>query len=274
MMAGCALALSGASTSIGVARSYGEFKVDGASVRGNSTLLSGDVIESTTLSTTANIGKAELTLMPASRVSVYRDHTALQKGTAMVRGASHAVEAGVLRVVPEAAHSVVEVGYSGQKAVTISAHAGGANVYTSGGVLLASLNPGGVLAFEPSVGGRSASAAGQASANTALSLHGKLTSKDGRFFIVVSGKTYELSSSTVNLASFVGQVVDITASYVSTTGDVTIASVSTVTSASAADDAGLSPLTITVLLGVAAVATIGGLAAAGSFSGSTPASVP
>jgi hypothetical protein len=202
MVAGCALALSGASTSIGVVRSYGEFKVDGATVRGNSTLLAGDTLESTTMSTTANVGKAELTLLPASRVTVYKDHTTLQKGTTTVRGASHALEAGTFRVVPATAHSLFEVGYSDHKVITISAHAGAADVFSNSGQLLASLNPGGVLSFEPSSGsGTNSASFGQASANTSVQLHGTLTSTGGRYFLTEGGKTYEITSSAVNLAN-------------------------------------------------------------------------
>lgn len=276
LVAGFALASSGASTSIGVVRSYGEFKVDGATVRGNGTLLSGDILESTNMSTTANVGKAEVTLLPASRVAVYKDHTTLQMGTTIVRGASQAVEAGILRVVPSEAHSLVEVGYNQQKVITISAHAGGADVFTASGTLLASLNPGGVLAFEPSSGnGTNASTSGQASANTSIEIDGTLTVDDGKYYLTMRGKRYEVTSSTINLAKYVGKVIDATASVISVTPELTIVAVNTVTVAAVAAGVGLSTgLIVGMVVGVAAAATVGGLAAAGSFSSGPIASTP
>ncbi len=273
---GCALALSGASTSIGVVRSYGEFKVDGAAVRGNSTLLTGDVVESATMNATANVGNAELTLLPASRVTVYKDHTTLQKGTTLLRGASHSVEAGTLRVVPSEAHSLVTVGYSDKKVISISTHAGAAEVFTSNGQLLASLNPGGALAFEPGTGtgaGASASGARQAGANAPVQLHGTLTAKDGKYFVTMDGKLYEVTSSTINLGSYVGKVIDATASIVSVTPDLTVVAINTVTAAAAAAGAGLTAATVVVIVGAATAGVLGGLAASGSFSGSN-ASTP
>ena len=271
---GCALALSGASTSIGVVRSYGEFKVDGAAVRGNSTLLTGDVVESATMNATANVGNAEVTLLPASRVTVYKDHTTLQKGTTMLRGASHSVEAGSLRVVPSEAHSLVTVGYNDKKVITISTHAGAAEVFTSNGQLLASLNPGGALAFEPGTGtGARDSGARQAGANPPVQLHGTLTAKDGKYFVMMDGKLYEVTSSTIKLSSYVGKVIDATASIVSVTPDLTVVAINTVTAAAAAAGAGLSAVAIVVIVGAGTAAVLGGLAASGSFSGSN-ASTP
>jgi len=276
MVAGCALALSGASTSIGVVRSYGDFKVDGATVRGNGTLLAGDILESTNISTTANVGKAELTLSPSSRVAVYKDHTTVQRGTTTVRGSSHTLEAGVLRVVPTAAHSLVEVGYSDRKVITISAHAGAADVFTTSGQLLASLNAGGVLAFEPSSGnGHSPSSGlGQGQAETSVQLNGTLTSSEGKYYLTQGGKRYQVTSSTIDLSKYVGKVVEGSASIVSTTADVTVVAINTVTVAAVAAGAGLSTgLIVAVAAGIGAAGVVGGLAASGAIgsgSSSTP----
>lgn len=153
LIAGCMFSLSGAPSSIGIVRSYGEFKVDGAAVSGNSTLMAGNVVETMAMNTTINLGATELTLMPESRAALYSDHTTLQRGTTLLRGASsHALEAGNLRIVPTSAHSLVEVGYSDRKLITISARTGAANVFTASGELVASLNPGSALAFEPTSG--------------------------------------------------------------------------------------------------------------------------
>lgn len=269
LIAGCIFSLSAASTSIGIVRSYGEFKVDGAAVRGNSTLIAGDVVETMVMNTTINLGATEVTMMPESRAALYSDHATLQRGTMLLRGAStHALEAGNLRVVPSSAQSLVEVGYNDRKLITISTRVGAADVFTTSGELLASLSPGNGLAFDPSSGsgaGAPSMGSGQASGKADVTLKGKLKSRNGKFYVTVDGKEYEVTSTTVNLAQYVGKVISITGSVVGTT--VTVASV---TIAGVALSAGL----ITgIVVGVTAAGTLGGLAAAGSFS-SPNASVP
>jgi hypothetical protein len=265
LIAGCMFSASGASSSIGIVRSYGEFRVDGAAVRGNSTLMAGDVVETMAMNTTINLGATEVTLLPESRAALYTDHTTLQRGTTLLRGASsHALEAGNLRIVGTSPHSLVQVGYSDRKLITISAHAGAADVFTSSGELLASLNPGGALAFEPT-SGPSNSGSGQATANAGATVKGKLTKKNGAYFITEDGKTYEITSTTVNLDQYVGKIVTVTGSVLSSTGGVTVVGASSITVASA----GVSGGVIAIIIGAGAALTIGGLAAAGTFSGTS-----
>jgi hypothetical protein len=275
LIAGCMFPASGAPSSIGIVRSYGEFRVDGAAVRGNSTLVAGDVVETMAMNTTVNLGATEITLLPESRAALYSNHTTLQRGTTLLRGASsHALEAGNLRIVGTSPHSLVQVGYSDRKLITISAHAGAANVFTSSGELLASLNPGGSLAFEPA-SGASGLGSGQATANAGATVKGKLTKKNGAYFVISDdGKTYEITSTTVNLDQYVGKVVTAAGSVVSSSGGVTVVTVASVSVASVAAGAGLSAGAVTaIVVGGAAAGTLGGLAAAGSFSGKS-ASVP
>jgi hypothetical protein len=272
LIAACMVSVSGAPSSIGIVRSYGEFRVDGAAVRGNSTLMAGDVVETMAMNTTINLGATEVTLLPESRAALYADHTTLQRGTTLVRGASsHALEAGALRIVGTSPHSLVEVGYSDRKLITISAHAGAANVFTSSGELLASLNPGGALAFEPT-SGATGLGSGQASANAGVTLKGKLTKKKGAYFIIDDGKTYEITSTTVDLSQYVGKVISVAGVVGSSAGGVTIVTVASVTVGAVATGAGLSAGLAAIIVGAGAAGTIGGLAAAGSFSG-TSASV-
>jgi len=237
--------------------------------------MAGDVVETMAMNTTINLGGTEVTLLPESRAALYTDHTTLQRGSTLLRGASsHALEAGNLRVVATSAHSLLEVGYSDRKLITISSHAGAANVFTSSGELLASLNPGGALAFEPASDARS-TGSGQATANTGVTLKGKLTKKNGAYFLVSDdGKTYEITSTTVNLDQYVGKVISVAGSVVSSAAGVTTVSAASVTAAAVATGAGLSTGAITgIVIGVAAAATLGGLGAAGAFSGKS-ASTP
>lgn len=270
LIAGCTLLLAGAPSSIGIVRSYGEFRVDGAAVRGNSTLMAGDVVETMAMNTTINLGATEVTLLPESRAALYADHTTLQRGTSLIRGtASHALEAGSLRIFATSPHSLVEVGYSDRKLITISAHAGAANVFTSSGELLASLNPGGSVAFEPASGPRS-SGSGQATANAGVTINGKLTKKNGAYFVTSDdGKTYEITSSTVKLDQYIGTVITAAGSIVSSSGGVTVVSVASIASASAAGGGLSGGMVALIVIGGATVGTIIGLAAAGTFSGSS-----
>ena len=273
LTAGCAFALSGAPASVGVVRSYGEFKVDGASVRGNSTLLAGDVVESTTANATANVGTAEVTLLPSSRAAVYTDHTTLQKGTAIFKGTSHALDAGTLHVVPTSANSLVGVGYNDLKSVTVSAQSGGADVFSSGGVLLASVAPGASLAFEPLSAGAASGAAGQADANAPVHLKGKLIKerdekeKKDKYFVIMDGKKYEVTSTTLNLNSYVGKVITATAAVVTVTAVATVVTVSTISVVAAVAAAGLSTAAIAgIVVAGATGGIVGGLGASGAFS--------
>ena len=273
---GCLFSLSAAPASIGIVRSYGEFRVDGAAVRGNSTLMAGDVVETMSMNTTVRVGGTELTLMPESRAALYGDHTTLQKGTTLVRGASsHALEVGTLRIVPLSAHSLVEVGYSDRKQVTVSAHSGAANVFTSSGELLASLNPGGALSFSPSAGASGlGSGSGQAAAGPGVALRGRLTKNGDKYFLTDGGKTYELTSSTVDLAQYVGKVISTTGSIVGTAGSVTTVSVTAVTAGTTAAAAGLSTAAIVgVVASIGTAATFAGLGVAGTFSSGGKGSV-
>jgi hypothetical protein len=274
VVVGGLFSLSAAPASIGIVRSYGEFRVDGAAVRGNSTLMAGDVVETMSMNTTVRVGGTELTLMPESRAALYGDHTTLQKGTTLVRGASsHALEVGTLRIVPLSAHSLVEVGYSDRKQVTVSAHSGAANVFTSSGELLASLNPGGALSFSPSAGASGlGSGSGQAAAG--VSLKGRLTKNGDKYYLTDGGKTYEITSSTVDLAQYVGKVITTVGSVVGTAGTVTTVSVTAVTVAGTAAAAGLSTAAIVgVVASIGTATTFAGLGVAGAFSSGGKGSV-
>jgi hypothetical protein len=265
LIAGCMFSASGASSSIGIVRSYGEFRVDGAAVRGNSTLMAGDVVETMAMNTTINLGATEVTLLPESRAALYTDHTTLQRGTTLLRGASsHALEAGNLRIVGTSPYSLVQVGYSDRKLITVSAHAGAADVFTSSGELLASLNPGSGLSFEPTSGSGN-SGSGQASANAGVSLTGKLTVSNGKFFLTEGGKTYEITSPSVDLTQYVGKKVTVTGAVVSSAGGVTVVAAGSIVAAGSPLAAGV----VVIIIGGAAALTVGGLAAAGTFSGTS-----
>jgi hypothetical protein len=105
-----------------------------------------------------------------------------------------------------------------------------------------------------------------------VTLKGKLTKKNGAYFLVSDdGKTYEITSSTVNLDQYVGKVISAAGSIVSSSGGVTVVTVGSVVVETGSKLAG--GMLAVVVVGGAAVGTVIGLAAAGTFSG-TSASTP
>jgi len=248
------LTLAAASDSIGVVRSNGGFLVDGSAIRGNATLFEGNVIETTATRSVLQLGGVQITVGPESRVKVFRDH----------------LEAGALRIAPTAKDSDLQVQTPGKR-VDIAARAGSAEVRNSAGTLVAIVSPGNALTFEP-----------QAAASTEFKMTGALQQKDGKFLLTdcTSKVTVELVGS--DLAQYAGKTVEVTGSSIpgapAATGTSHVVRVVTIKRASAGCPAaaaagaagGLSKgATIAIIGGVAVGGTVGGLAAAGTFS-STP----
>ena len=179
LLIGCVLTLvaavpaTTAVKSIGVVKSLGDFRVDGATIRGNSNVFEGNVIESIAARSTVQLGETELTLLPDSTAKVYHNRMVIEKGAGVVRdGATRIIEAGTLQITPTAKDATVMVRMTGPKTVTVSTEGGDAQVRTSTGILVASLRSGTALAFTP-----------QAGAATVVKMTGVLESTNGRLFI-------------------------------------------------------------------------------------------
>ena len=146
---GCLLILAAAPPSIGTVKSNGEFRVDGAAIRGNSTLFEGNIVETGEVRSVVQVGSVQMTLLPESRARIYRDRTVLEKGSGLVSGApSQRFEAATLRIAPAAANSVLQVEVAGPGRVAVAAHTGIGEVRNASGVLVASVRPGMALAFD------------------------------------------------------------------------------------------------------------------------------
>ena len=280
-IAGSLFVLSAAS-SIGFVKSTGEFRVDGAAVRGNGTLFDGNLIETAAARSVIRFADAEVTLAPESRARVYRDRTVLEKGSGFVRdGARHVIEAATLRIVPSARDSVVQVEITSPTYVTVATRNGAAEVRNSSGVLTASLLPGMAVAFNP-----------QAGAAAAIKMTGYIKFKDGAYFLTdeTTNVTVQLMESP-DVIKYVNVECDITGSSIPDSKPAGNASqlVSTVTvvpvkrrkagayipGGTAAAHTGLSGTAIGAIIGgVAAGGVIAGLAAAGTFSGGGSLSTP
>lgn len=279
---GCWVVMTAASGSIGVIRSVGDFRVDGSMVRGNGTVFNGDTIETTTSRSYVQLAAVQITLGPDSRAKVYRDRTVLEKGAGLLRDADgHVFEAASLRIAPEAGDSIVQVDVKGPNRISVAARSGGASVRNSGGLLVANLRAGTELEFDA-----------QAGAAMAVELTGKVEMRDGNYFItdVTAKVTTQLQGA--NLARYVGKVVRVQGSLIQgaqpaggATGVIRVVAIDVKAGAAAttgavaggaaggAGSAGLSTAAVGAIVGgVGVAATVGGLAAAGTFSSPTPVS--
>jgi hypothetical protein len=201
---GCVLTLAASTPSVGTVKSTGDFLVDGSTIRGNSTVFEGDLIQTTAVGSTVQLGEAQITLLPNSSAKVYRDHTVLESGSELMRnGEKDMIEAVTLKIASPAKDGVVLVAMSGPNSVQVFANSGAAQVRTAAGFLVASLNPGMGLAFTP-----------QAGAATSMQMKGVLESQNGKFFLTdVTSKT-RVELRGTDLAKFVGKSVQVTGSVI------------------------------------------------------------
>jgi hypothetical protein len=270
-LAGSLLALSAAS-SIGFVKSTGEFRVDGAAVRGNGTVFEGNLVETAAARSVIQLADAEITLAPESRARVYRDRTVLEKGSGFVKdGARHVIEVATLRIVPSARDSVVQIDITSPSNVTVATRGGPAEVHNSSGVLTASLLPGMALAFNP-----------QAAAAAAVKMTGWIKLRDGVYYLTdeTTNVMVQLLESP-DVIKYVGVEVDVTGSSIPGSNPVGGASqlvrAITVTPVKRrkAGAAGLSGAAKAAIIGgVAIVGVVAGLGAAGTFSGGGTLSTP
>jgi hypothetical protein len=260
--------------SIGFIKSNGDFRVDGSTIRQNSTLFDGNLIETTAARSVIELASVEITLSPDSRAKVYRDHTILEKGTGVVKDAgTHVIEADTLRISPSAKDSIVQVDITSPSSITVAARSGAAEVRSATGVLVASVRPGLALAF-----------GAQAGAATAFDMTGIEELKDGKYFLTDDTTHVTVQLEGPDLAKFVGKCVEVTGSIIPGATPPSPASqliqVATIKTTSCRKAAGWWPglatgEKIAIIGGVAAAGAVAGLAAAGTFSSSTPsASTP
>ena len=266
LASGCLFVVTAAPGSIGVIRSTGDFRVDGSTVRGNSTVFDGNLIETTTARSVMQLNSVEITLAPESRAKVYQDHTVLEKGASLLRGSdSHVIEAMSMQVVPAGRDAVIQVDIDGPGHISVAARTGGATVRNSAGVLVANLRAGMALAFEP-----------QAAASKAVKITGEVELRNGNYFITDATTRVISQLRGNNLAQYVGKRVEIVGSEIPgatpVAGATQVVQVAGAQLAPAAGTgtaiaAGTHITTVAIIGGVAVGGTVVGLAAAGTFSG-------
>jgi hypothetical protein len=238
---GCLVSLAASPSSIGFVVTSGEAQIDGAVVRGNSTLFQGNVVEAGNATSDLMFpGGANLLLQPDSAVKVYREYAVLQKGAVIQRG-THGLVADGLKISSLSTQGAIVVGMKDKSHVEVAARGGPAEVRNPTGALVARLEPGKAMSFAiqisqqdststplqrnspPPASGQSSTPAGQAAppAGAQLTLHGILR-KDhpgryGHYLLTdqATNVTYELQGP--GLDDLVGASVEATGSIFDTT---------------------------------------------------------
>ena len=231
----CLVSVAASPSSVGFVVSNGQAQVDGAVVRGNSTLFQGSVVQAGNVTSDLMFpGGSNLLLQPDSAVKVYREYAVLQHGGAIQRGA-HVLIADGLKVSSLSQQGAVLIDVQDRSHLKVAAQGGAAEVRNPAGRLVARLEPGKALSFVVQVSPQDSTATpsqqnsnptnvGQAappSSGAQLTLHGILR-KDhpgryGHYLLtdLATNVTYELQGS--GLDDLVGASVEVTGSTFDTT---------------------------------------------------------
>ncbi len=278
-----------ASPVIGTVMTKGSFRVDNATVNGNATLFEGSTLETyDAASSVALSSGAKLWLAASSRGKLYGDRLVLEKGqTQLDQATAFRLEALGLTIQPERATSTGRVSVQGPARVEVAALTGGFRVLNSRGQLVANLAAGSALAFEP-----------QAQASQTR-VTGCLESRDGRYVVTDEVTNVAVEVAGAGLADEAGNRVELTGQMDPTAtplsgtsqlirvsqvrrvargcgnnGAAAAAAAAGGAAGGAAAAGGISAATIAIVGGVAAGATLGGLAAADALPGQGSSGTP
>jgi hypothetical protein len=286
LVSGCLFAITATAPSIGTIKSPGEFRVDGTTIHGNSTIFDGNVIETEMSRSVIELTGAQITLSRQSRVKVFRDRLVLETGGGLVRNAGkHTIEVATLRIAPASNDSVLQIDMSGPTHIAVSSQSGSADVRNSGGVLIASLRTGMALAFDPQAG-----AAAAATVTGTLHVKGTtfvLTDTTANITFELRGDLAKYANKTVRVtgsimgsavaAAGASQVIHVTSIDVVSSGKKAAAAgtpgAGGGTGTAGAAAGGLSTgATVAIVAGVGVAGGVAGLALTGNLSGDSPVS--
>ncbi len=296
LAAGALSRMPGATQAIGTVVANGSFQIDHARVWGNATLFNGSVIETAAASSQVRLNQGvQLRLASSTRATVYENRLVLESGYSQIdSGANYQLEARSLHVAPAVRDAVALVHVANERKVVVAALQGSVRVTNAAGLLIANIEAGKSLDFEPQESG--AAAPTQAS--------GCLLSKNGAFILAEQTANLVLELTGPGLEQELGNRVEIAGEAeksapavagatqlikvvqlkrISKGGCSAIAkkvgaaagaggaaaAAGAAAAGGAATAAGIGTgTTVAIIGGVAAAATVGGLGAAGSFSGS------
>jgi len=227
---GCLVSVAASPSSIGFVVTTGQAQVDGATVRGNSTLFQGNLVQAGSVTSDLMFsGGSNLLLQPGSAVKVYREYAVLQYGMAVQRRThGYMLIADGLQVSSLSPQGAVVVDLKDRAHLEVAAQGGAAEVRDPAGALVARVEPGNTLNLaiqaaqqnSPSPGLQNPPSAppGPAAPPTGvqLTLHGILhknhAGRYGHFLLtdLATNVTYDLQGS--NLDDLVGASVEVTGS--------------------------------------------------------------
>ncbi len=296
LAAGAVSYLAASGPAVGVAVADGSFQVDHSQVWGNATLFDGSVVETgRALSRLKFSSGARLSLASESRATVHQGRLVLESGMGQLEAApGFEVESRTLRISAAEPGTIARIRLENSPAVMVATLRGSVRVTNAEGLLVADVEAGKSLDFEPQTAG--------ASAPTIAT--GCLLEKDGQYIVVEQTANITLRVTGPGLSVELGNRVEVSgiadtvnsgmrdaSQVIKVAGLKRIAkggcmaaarklgasagsSRSGGTTASSATTAGgIGKGTIAIIGGVATAATVGGLAAVGSLPGqseSTP----
>ena len=257
---------SAANPSVGVAKARGNFRVDDATVYRNSTIFDGSAVETGMVPAELQlVGGARLLLAPGSKSKVYGDRAVLEKGVAQLKGpGNYPVEARTLRIVQAGPDSTAQVVLGKTNEVQVAALAGAVQVTNAQGLVVANLMPGSALALNPQEG------------TPPTRVTGRLQQEDGRFILTDETTNVTVELQGVALDQEVGNMVEVTGEAIPDASPVAgatqvirvsaLQSIGPVAGATPSVAAGLSAAAkVAIIGGVAATATVSGMAVGGVF---------
>ncbi len=267
LLVGAFLSASTAPDAIGIATARGGLVMDRSPVQGNTTLFDGGVLETNSYPSLVRLRSgSEIRLGSTSRGRIYRNRLVLEKGEGQMDKASNfRFEALGLRILPDSSGTKARVALLGNQRVTVSALAGTLRVTTAEGTLLARLEPGRALEFEPQVAGAAAP----------FNVSGCVAVAGVQFVLRDATANINLELRGLNFGQYAGQRVEITGTELKdvrpSEGATQVIQVTKVTrvagscplppgNPSTAKAAGMSGTTKVVIAGVAIGAVAGGTA--------------
>jgi hypothetical protein len=188
-----------ASPAIGLVVANGSFQLDHSSVRGSATLFDGNVIETNVSSSQLQLNNGvTLRLAAQTRARVYETRLVLEKGIGQLESTKYRIEAASLHVEADKPGATARVQMRGPNRVVVAARDGSVHVSNSDGVLIARLNSGHEMTFEPQESG------------IATKVSGILAIKGGKFIVVDRTTNVTMQVQGTGLEAEVGNLVEIT----------------------------------------------------------------
>jgi hypothetical protein len=222
----CLVSVAASPSSVGVVVTSGEAQVDGAVVRGNSTLFQGNLVQAGQGTSDLMFpGGSNLLLQPGSAVRVFREYGVLDHGAAVQRGSNTLVADG-LKISSLSPQGAVFVAIQDGSRLSVAAQGGAAEVRNPSGDLVARLEAGKALSFAIQAGAQGSTGLPQTAPTTTgqtptptaaqVTIHGILhkdhPGRYGHFLLtdIPSKVTYELQGP--GLDDLVGASVEVTGS--------------------------------------------------------------